>query len=435
MKHKSRHANLAGMLVLISLVTVQCVSPGAPVAPAEVAPVKLTYVSFTDDSALTDPVGQGLIDQFEAAHPHIQLSRSSAFIEDNPPLTYLDDSPPPDLLAIAADHVTSFTIDRGLLLNLDEVWTPSGPDNAYPANFQALRERGGKQYFLPIGYTWVAIYYNKRIFEQYNLQPPTTWEEFLAVSDTLLANGIPPIALGWYDFVGATWWFDYLDLRLNGPQFHAELVQGQVPYDDPRIRQVLKTWKSLLDGGYFTAGADSRRLPESLNLVLEEGAAMVLCDSAEVDGLPLQFQDRLGFFAFPMMDRGVPLGEVARAFGYAVPVGAAHRSEAIEFLAYVTSAEGQSVLARTMQNRGVLPIYRAIDAANLNPIARQGLALASGADHIGHQYISGSPFGGGETRRFPYTAYHAFVQFLKDTQSLENTLTALEQERQKVFER
>jgi multiple sugar transport system substrate-binding protein/raffinose/stachyose/melibiose transport system substrate-binding protein len=341
MRHTHRLVNLAVMVSLIAVFAVQCTSPATTATPAEAAPVELTYVSFIDGTTLADPVSQTLIDQFKATHPNIQFSRSSAYVGDNPPPTYLNGSLPPDLLATAADYITFATIDQGLILSLDEMWTQSGLDDVYPANFQALRERGGKQYFLPIGYTWVAIYYNKHIFEQYDLQPPTTWEEFLAVCDTLLANGVPPVALGWYDFIGATWWFDYLDLRLNGPEFHAELVQGQARYDDTRIRRVFEAWGSLLDDGYFTAGADSRRLSESLNLVLEEKAAMILCDSAEVGGLPAQSRNRLDFFAFPIMDPDVPVGEVARAFGYAIPAGALHRSEAREFLVYVTSMRGR----------------------------------------------------------------------------------------------
>jgi len=79
-----------------------------------------------------------------------------------------------------------------LFLDLGDMWKRLDLDKTYPANFQARRERDGKQYFLPVDYTWAAIYYNKSIFNRYNLKPPKTWDEFLGVCNTLQAEGIPP---------------------------------------------------------------------------------------------------------------------------------------------------------------------------------------------------------------------------------------------------
>ena len=431
-----RPVSLIGMIGLFVLVAAQCAPPAAPATPTAVPRVKVSYLAFSDGTALADPLDQKLTDRFEAAHPGIEIDRSSAVVFQTPLENHLAASSPPDIMATPADYLALSAIDQGLILELSDMWRRLNLGNAYPANFQAWRERDGKQYFLPVGYTWTAIYYNKRIFDRYALKPPKTWAEFLVVCDTLLDNGVPPIALGWYDFTGATWWFDYLDLRLNGPQFHADLVRGQVRYDDPRVKKVFETWKDLLDGGYFTKGGDARTFLQSFALVQDGKAAMILSDSSEAGGLPKEFQDELDFFAFPIIDSGVPLGEVTRAFGYAVPAKAPHASLAIELLDYMVSVDVQTALAQqSAQNRGVLPIQRGVEAAALTPQAKQGLALANGAHHIGLQYISsfgaaGAPTGGG---RLGYSAYYAFNKFLKDTNNLDSSLAALEESRQKAF--
>ncbi len=426
-----------GIIVLCALVAAQCAPPAAPATPTAAPRVKVTYLSFSDGSGLTDPVGQALIDRFEDAHPGIEIVRSTSDTFSNPLENQLAASSPPDIVAIAADYLALATIDRALFLDLGDLWERLDLSKTYPANFQAWRERDGKQYFLPVDYTWGAIYYNKRIFNRYNLAPPKTWDEFLTVCDTLRASGVPPIALGWsFNFSGATWWFDYLDLRLNGPQFHADLVRGQVRYDDPRAKKVFETWKDLLDGEYFTEGADSRSFLQSLALVYDGKAAMILSDSSEIGGLPKEFQDELDFFPFPIMDSGIPAGEVTRAFGYAIPAKAPHAALAMEFLDYMVSADVQTTLAQQpAQNRGILPIHRGVEAAALTPQAKQGLALATGANHIGLQYIAsfgtvGAPDGSG---LLGYSAYYAFNRFLKNTNNLDSSLAALEEARQKAF--
>lgn len=431
MKPVDRQVIFIGMIALLGLMAAQCASLETPGKPAEVTPVELNYMSFFYDDTSSDDIEQALIDQFEATHPHISISYSNVFAFDRPPTQYLTDSTPPDIMAVAVNYDVFSAIEQGLILDISDIWLQSDLGHTYPARFRAMGERGGKQYFLPAAHSWTAVYYNKQIFDQYNLEPPHTWDEFLAVSDTLLANNITPVALGWYNFIGATYWFDYLNIRLNGPDFHTKLVRGQVQYDDPRIRRVFETWKFLFDYEYFPEKATSTSLLESLRHVAEGEAAMVLCSSTDVGGLPEKFQETLDFFPFPIIDPDVPVGEIAFTLGYIIPVGVSHPAETVELLTYLVSVEGQTTLAQQFaQNTGVLPVNRGIDATNVAPKVRQGLALIRDADHIGQPYISSfAPEGG-----LGGSAYLAFSKFLRDTENLDSALDALETARQKAFE-
>ena len=54
----------------------------------------------------------------------------------------------------------------------------------------------GKVYGLPVLNVAISgIYYNKEMFEQYNLEVPTTISDLEKVCDTLVENGITPFAL------------------------------------------------------------------------------------------------------------------------------------------------------------------------------------------------------------------------------------------------
>jgi hypothetical protein len=43
----------------------------------------------------------------------------------------------------------------------------------------------------------------------------------------------------------------YLDMRINGPEFHVNVTAGLVEYTDPRIKNVFLEWKKLFDLEYF----------------------------------------------------------------------------------------------------------------------------------------------------------------------------------------
>lgn len=67
------------------------------------------------------------------------------------------------------------------------------------------------------------------------VEPPTTWDDFIKLCNTLKKKGINPLTNG----IGSTpWmasgWFDYLNLRINGAPYHRELLAGSTPSPIPR---------------------------------------------------------------------------------------------------------------------------------------------------------------------------------------------------------
>ncbi len=81
-------------------------------------------------------------------------------------------------------------------MDISDVYKSEGWDKSFPKGFQASSTVDGKQYFVPTSYYWWAVYYNKKVFEKYGLEPPKTWDEFMAVNETLKKNGIHPIVTG-----------------------------------------------------------------------------------------------------------------------------------------------------------------------------------------------------------------------------------------------
>ena len=98
--------------------------------------------------------------------------------------------------------------------------------------------------------------YNKDLFAKYGLSEPQTWEEFLLICEKLKSQGITPIVLGSKDDWPVAGWFDYLNLRLNGLDFHQQLTRGEVSYLDVRVRNVFSHLGQLVDANYFLESHD-----------------------------------------------------------------------------------------------------------------------------------------------------------------------------------
>lgn len=380
--------------ILISLVAATILSAcsfGAAPTPTP-TPVTLRYVTFSSLEAAE----QTLIERFRTTHPHIKFAIEQY---NRAPEEYLATTPAPDLMLITPGEFLDNAMRSGALTDLTELWVQSGADQAAPPALQALSARDGRQYYLPTGYNWNGIYYNKAVFEQFGLQPPQTWDEFLQLSETLWLNGVAPLAISGADPFMGLLWFDYLNLRLNGPTVHKAFVAGDIPFDDPRIRLAFELWASLVEKGYFLQMSASQGIDDALTMVAPAAsgatpqAAMVLSGPAFLGVLTPQQRDALGFFPFPVLDLAQPPAEVVMAIGYMIPAQAPNREAALAFAELLASEAGRDLLATNVAASGFYaPLTASADDQSLPPGVRQGIALVSQAEAItAPTYMSVSP--------------------------------------------
>ena len=391
--------------------------------PTPLPPVELTYVTFADDADTNNAETQ-LITQFEQTYPHITINRSTF---SRNPSSYLAETPPPDLMVLIADYNTFSAVDDGLGLDISNVWQEANLVEAYPTGFRTFGEREGRQYFLPVAHTWTTIYYNRAVFEQHGLTPPATWDEFRTIVDTLWLNGVTPLVLNRGDDWSVSMWFEYLALRLHGPDFYEQLVRGEVPYDDFRVQVIFETWRGLIEDGSFgeTAGAGG-----TVSRLIKGEAAMLLTSPVLIQDLPDSAQEALGFFRFPIIDLSLPIGEAAASYGYLIPASTEHPAEATQFLSYMSTSEIQTALTQQLGSiLGVVAIHQGIDAANFDATSKQGIELIRNSDSIVRPYIFAVP------DAMNQGSQRAFSQFLRSPDQINDVIELLEETRQSAYER
>lgn len=353
-------------------------------------PVTLTYVG-PGNSVFNEPE-QAAIERFQELAPSIQIDRRSyAFSATN----YLLDTPPPDVILMWDGNELRSAAALGLLSDVSDVWTEGNFTEAYGRRFRDMSRFDGTLRWVPAGFNWTGIYYNREVFDQFGFTPPATWEEFELICDTLLANGITPMSLAGQNPFISMLWFDYLNLRLNGPEFHRELMAGRVDFNDIRVAQVWEYWMSLLDRGYFVERPGSTSEMNSMTALIRgdgdsplswEKAVMALAPQFSLGDLPPVFAEELDFFQFPRIDPNIPIGEVSIVFGYVIPADALYRAEAGAFVGFMGSAAAQELqLARlgdSETNIGYVPVHRELERNLLSAAAEKGDEVVTGADDI-----------------------------------------------------
>ena len=213
--------------------------------------------------------------------------------------TYLQGQPD-EVFTWFAGYRMRFFADKGLATPFSDVWAASLDANFDPAFKQASTGFDGEQYFVPfVTYPW-ALFYRKSIWEEKGYTIPTTLDEWVAVCQAMEADGMVPIAFGDKDGWPAMGTFDYFNMRINGYQYHVDLMAHNEKWDDPRTKEVFAAWRDMLP--YHQPGALGRTWQEAAQSCAAGDAGMYLLGmfvGEQFQEYSQEARDDLDFFAFP----------------------------------------------------------------------------------------------------------------------------------------
>ena len=137
---------------------------------------------------------------------------------------YLQGSPD-DVWMWFSGYRMRFFASKGLAGDVSDVWKNlAGMSDALK---KASTGDDGKQYFVPSTYYPWAMFYRKSVFQKYGYTEPKTLDEFKTLGAQMKKDGLVPIAFGDKDGWPAMGTFDQLNLRVNGYQFHVDLMAGK----------------------------------------------------------------------------------------------------------------------------------------------------------------------------------------------------------------
>jgi multiple sugar transport system substrate-binding protein len=310
---------------------------------------KLVINSNQSDPAPKETFSK-VVDEFKKQNPDLQVEFNTMDHEGYKTAirNWLTTEPPDVVFWFAGNRMKAF-VDRGLLDDVTDLWQKNNYAQVFKSTLPAMTVNG-KQWGIPTAYYQWGVYYRKDIFDKYGIAVPKTWDEFLAAGKKLKESGITPVTIGTKFPWTAAGWFDYLDLRTNGFDFHMQLMDGKVPYTDARVKDVFAKWKQLIDAGFFMANNSNYSWQESVPFIMNGKAAMILIGNFFTQTISDDMKDKFGFFPFPTIKPDIADGEDAPVDTIHIPAKAKNKAGARKFLEFVAKPETQEVIAAGIKN-------------------------------------------------------------------------------------
>jgi multiple sugar transport system substrate-binding protein len=374
-------------------------------------------------------VMEGLAAQFDELHPNLEVELE--IIDREAWKTQIRNAlsaNPPDVVNwYAANRMLPY-VNAGLFADVSDLWAE--PEFEALASTKGAMTIDGKQWGVPYTYYQWGVYYRKDIFDELGLSEPTTWEEELANCQAILDSGRKCYTIGTKFLWTAGGWFDYINSRTNGYDFHMALARGEVEWTDPRVRQTFENWRQLIDMGAFIDDHQTYSWQEALPFMLEGEAAAYLMGNFAVaamrdGGLT---DDQIDFYQFPVINPDVDYAEDAPTDTFHMASGAQNPEAALEFMRFVTSPEVQTAI-NAGDALGQLPV-------NANASVDDDKFLNQGFDMLSNNA------GGGVMQFFDrdFPAEMASIgmeglqEFMVFPDNLDDILARLESARERIYQ-
>ncbi len=207
----------------------------------------------------------------------------------------------------------------------------------------------GKLYAVPLCNWYEGIFYNKEIFAQYNIEVPTTFDEFIAVCETLNAQGIKALTIGGKD--AATLLKSCLGyvqseyiLTDAGKDFDEKFANAETTLAgnwDPYIQK----WTRLIDAGIITTNALGIDDNQALDEFATGKAAMWASGCWSYENIK-QKNIRMQFGMFPYLGDTPEAASLvgASSAGLAVNAKSKNKEAAYRVMDVICSPEGQKAI-------------------------------------------------------------------------------------------
>ncbi len=309
-----------------------------------------------------------LYDIFRARYPYVSLidasiSGGAGIAARAVLISRIVGGRPPGTFQVHAGAGTNDPYARpGFLEPITFIYEEEGWVDVFPEPLLDMLRFDGEYWNVPVNiHRSNVLWYNKAIFDEHDLAPPATMDEFFQVAEELQAAGIIPLALG------ETWTVVHLLetvlLGVLGPEAYDGLWDGTTHWESDAVLEALTYFDRMLD--YVNVDFSALSWDEASGLVVDGAAAMnIMGDWAH------------GYFMAQGWTPGVEYGwqpspGTAGSFQalsdtFVLPIDAPDRDVVVGWLRTVGSREAQdafnpikgSISARVDADRGAYDVYQ-----------------------------------------------------------------------------
>ncbi len=362
-------------LIMASLLLAACqptAAPTQPPAPTATQPPaaagKLEIFSWWTAGGEAEGLN-ALYKVFSAKYPNVEIinatvaggagSAAKAVLA-----TRMQAGDPPDSFQVHAGHeLIDSWVKAGKMEPVTFIFKDNNWLDKYPKGVIDILSYEGEIWSVPVNiHRSNVLWYNKKVFADNGVTPPTNFDEFFAVADKLKAAGVTPLALGDNGIWAATHLFESVLLGTMGPDKYRGLWTGETDWNGPEVKSALETFAKIM--GYVNEDHAALSWDQAAQLVADGKAAMtIMGDWAEGYFKSIGQTPDVEFGYVPSPGTKGSFIMLSDSFG--LPKGAKNRDNGIAWLTVCGSKEGQdafnplkgSIPARTDADRSLYDVY------------------------------------------------------------------------------
>lgn len=379
----------------------------AAVSTTNEKPVTLKMLEHANQA--TNDAVKALNDKFTQKYPNIKVESTIVEQQQYPQLlqTRLAANDL-DILQFTCFNISNPDFTKGLdktaslqyIENGDilDITGQSFVQNWDPAAIKDANSYNGKVYSLNIGkVAYNGMFYNKTIFEENGLKVPETWDELVALCETLQSKGIAPITSGgkdvwpinmlWNGFINAN--------EADTTAFEKGLWTGERKYNDP---QTLKIFDKMAKyATFYEKGVNSVDYASVIGRFVAGKAAMLqdgTWQAAQITAADPDF--KFGYFCIPGDTKGSTPPQLAGKYdiGYAGAAKSANKDAILKWLGFFSEKENYTTFVDAI---GFIPTMQNITLKNA---FMNELASLNQNFQINYEIIHRAPKGVGQYAGF-----------------------------------
>ncbi len=235
-----------------------------------------------------------------------------------------------------------------------------------------------KIYGIPCELQSNGIWLNKALFDEYGLEFPVTYEDFINCAKVFNENGIIPMAQGAKDTYTA-WAFENIHCRFGFFDHIDGIIEGTDKWNNPDYQKFYEKLEDMRENGVFPENVSTMSYDQSVEAFLGGKAAMLnsgVWDTKKFDQSDLS--ENIYYWWGPTFSDGVGNQEISmKAPAHPYCVSAKVKEEdpelyavIIDFLKFYYGDEGTEIIAKDNQSIPVTRYEGEIDAESYPVFAR-----------------------------------------------------------------
>lgn len=302
---------------------------------------------------------------------------------------------PPDIFQDWGGGVLKSFVEAGVVREIEAL--SGDARNAFRPAALGPSTFNGKHYAVPVDLVFSFFFYNRDLFAQHNVEPPTTWTEFLAACEAFRSVGIVPAAVGNKERWPGGFYMDYLVNRIGGQEAYERATYDQAhggTFTDPAFVQAWTRLHEAVEAGCFEEGVNGG-LATDAGLQLVTGQAAMQLQGTWMPffyrGIDEEFTNNsLDILPFPAVEGGIGNpADLMGGTGQAMAISASAPPEAEAALIEMLSSEQ---FARDLADAALIPAAAGYDHLFADdPIAMKMLEMLEEAASLHLLYATDLP--------------------------------------------